>query len=67
MLATSEAFYDLDAFEPENARDVAILYELRAGGLKSLPGFECREGKTQRPNRYVSGPSLFVRRKEEAP
>ena len=66
MLATTEAFYDLDTFEPETARDVAILYELRARGLTSFSGFEFREGKSQKRNRYVSGPNLLVRRKEEA-
>jgi hypothetical protein len=65
-LTTSDAFYDLDTFEPENARDVAILYEIRAGKLKSMPGFEFREGISQKRNRFVSGPSLLVRRKEEA-
>lgn len=65
MLTTTDAFYDLDAFEPENARDVAILYEARSGNLRSIPGFEFREGKSQSRNRYVSGPSLLVRRKEE--
>lgn len=64
-VTTTDAFYDLDTFEPESARDVAILYEVRAGGLKSLPGFELREGRPGTPNRYISGPSLLVRRKEE--
>lgn len=63
-LTTTDAFYDLDEFEPENARDVALLYEMRADGLKSIPGFEVRKGTTEKPNRYVSGPSLLVRRKE---
>jgi hypothetical protein len=36
------------------------------GSLKSTPGFELREGKSQQiRNRCVSGPSLLVRRKEE--
>lgn len=65
MLTTTDAFYDLDAFEPENARDVAILYEVRARNPNSLPGFEFREGKSRKRNDYVSGPSLLVRRKEE--
>lgn len=67
MLTTTDAFYDLDTFEPDNARDVAILYEVRVGGLKSIPGFELREGSSGKPNRYVSGPNLLVRRKEERP
>jgi hypothetical protein len=65
-LTTTDAFYDLDEFEPENARDVALLYEMRVDGLKSIPGFEVRKGTTEKPNRYVSGPSLLVRRKEGA-
>lgn len=65
MLASTDAFYDLDDFEPESAQDVAILYEVRAGGLKSIPGFEVREGRSGRPNRYVSGPNVLVRRKGE--
>jgi hypothetical protein len=64
-LTTSDSFYDLDTFEPENARDVAILYEIRAGKFKSMPGFEFREGISRKLNRFVSGPSLLVRRKEE--
>jgi hypothetical protein len=64
-LTTSDAFYDLDTLEPEDARDVAILYEIRAGKLKSMPGFEFREGVSQKQNRFISGPSLLVRRKEE--
>jgi len=64
MLTDGEAFFDLDDFEPESARDVAILYEVRANGTRSLPGFEVRKGSTDKPNRYVSGPSLLVRRRE---
>jgi hypothetical protein len=63
-LATTDAFFELDQFEPETARDVAILYEMRAGALESIPGFEIRKGVSKTPNRYVSGPSLLVRRKE---
>ena len=65
MLTTTDTFYDLNTFEPESARDVAILYEVRAGGLKSLPGFEFRQGRPGKPNRYISGPCLLVRRQEE--
>jgi hypothetical protein len=64
MLATADAFFDLDQFEPETARDVAILYEIRAGASDSIPGFEIRKGVSKKTNRYVSGPSILVRRKE---
>lgn len=65
VLATTDAFYDLDEFEPETARDIAILYELRASGLRSIPGFELRESLSGGRNRFVSGPSLLVRREGE--
>ncbi len=39
MFATTGAFYDLDEFEPETARDIAILYEARTGACE-IPGFE---------------------------
>lgn len=64
-LTTTDAFYDLDEFKPENARDIAILYEVRANGPK-ISGFEVRKGPVDKPNPYVSGPSLLVRRKEAA-
>jgi hypothetical protein len=64
MLATTDAFFDLDQFEPETARDIAILYEIRAGASDSIPGFEIRKGVSKRPHPYVSGPSILVRRKE---
>lgn len=71
-LASTDGFYDLDAFEPKDARDIAILCWIRANqsfphlGNQSLAGFEFREGVGQPSNRYVSGPSLLVRRKQEA-
>jgi hypothetical protein len=57
-------FFDLDQFEPESARDIAILYEARAGALAANPEFEVRKGASRNPNRFVSGPSLLVRRRE---
>jgi hypothetical protein len=57
-------FFDLDRFEPESARDIAILYEVRAGALAANPEFEVRESASRNPNRYVSGPGLLVRRRE---
>lgn len=66
-LATTDSFFDLDKFEPETARDIAILYEVRAGAVDSFPGFEIRKGGVSRkPNRFVSGPNVLVRRKERA-
>jgi hypothetical protein len=66
-LATTDAFFELDQFEPKTARDVAILYEMRAGALESAAGFEIRQGVPTTWNGYVSGPSLLVRRKENKP
>lgn len=63
FLTVTDIFYDVDEFEPENARDVAILYEIRANGLQPFPDFEIRKGPIDKSNRYVSGPSLLVRRK----
>jgi hypothetical protein len=66
-LATTDSFFDLDRFEPETARDIAILYEVRAGALDSSSGFEIRkDGVARKPNRFVSGPNILVRRKEQA-
>ncbi len=65
MIATTDSFFDLDQFEPQNARDVAILYEVRASSADSFPGLEIRKGAASRkPNRFVSGPSILVRRLE---
>lgn len=63
-LTTNETFLDLDTFEPESARDIAILYEVRAGATDSFPGLEIRKcGPSARQNRFVSGPQVFVRRR----
>jgi hypothetical protein len=64
MLTGDGGFFDLDRFKPETARDIAILYELRAGDPDAIPGFEIRKGGSLRPNAYVSGPGLLVRRRE---
>lgn len=58
------AFFDVDQFEPESARDIAILYEARAGALAANPEFEVRNSVSRNPNRFVSGPGLLVRRRE---
>jgi hypothetical protein len=60
-----DIFLDLDGFEPENARDIAILYEARNGMIDGFAGFEIRRGASKSANRFVSGPSVLVRRREE--
>jgi hypothetical protein len=62
-IAGSEAFVDLDAFAPENARDVAILYEARSGAFDELPSLEIRRGDFDQENRFVTGPSILIRRR----
>lgn len=57
-------FFDLDQFEPESARDVAILYEARSGALASNPEFEVRASAARTTNRFVSGPGVLVRRRQ---
>jgi hypothetical protein len=64
-LAPADAFFDLDRFEPDSARDVAILYEARNGSLGALDGVEVRKGIPKAANRFVSGPSVLIRRKEK--
>lgn len=59
------SFFDLDLFEPQSARDIAILYETRAGALASDPEFEIREGASRIANRFVSGPGVLVRRRQD--
>jgi Wadjet anti plasmid transformation system JetA-like protein len=64
-IANSDSFSDLDAFEPKDARDVAILYEARAGTLEDLPGIEMRIGNSEgRNNTFVTGPAVLIRRQE---
>lgn len=58
-------FFDLDEFEPQSARDIAILYEMRSGALASSSEFEIRSGVTRTTNRFVSGPSVMVRRRQK--
>lgn len=69
-IARTDSFIDLDTFEPESARDVAILYEARSGVFDDLPGLEIRRGASSNSNsnsnRYVAGPSILIRRKEKA-
>lgn len=64
--ATKDQFIDLDTFEPKSARDIAILYEIRAGTLDEIPGIEIRRGTSSRStNRFVSGPSILIRKTGE--
>ena len=53
MVVTADAFFDLDQFEPETARDIAILYEVRAA-RSAVPEFEIRKGLSR--NRTASFP-----------
>lgn len=65
--AKSDRFTDLNDFVPQDARDVAILYEARAGTLGDVPGLEIRRGVARTANMYVSGPSILVRRAGDKP
>ena len=63
--ATSSEYTDLDDFQPADARDIAILFEARAGNLESLPGLEFKRVNSMGSGKYVSGPKIFVRLKED--
>jgi len=63
--ARTDSFVDLGTFEPQTARDVAILYEARSGVFEELPGLEIRKGVSNTHNQYVEGPSVLIRRREE--
>jgi len=65
MLTSGDVFLDLDRFEPEDARDIAILYELRAGRADAIPGFEIRYSPSAKANPYISGPGILVRQRGE--
>jgi hypothetical protein len=64
MFTTTDAFYDLDEFEPETACDIAILYEARTGASE-IPGFEIRRSAATNSNRYVTGPKVLVRQRDD--
>lgn len=64
-LAPTDTFLDLDRFEPESARDVAILFEARNAAPDVFDGLEIRKGVPRAANRFVSGPSVLIRRKEK--
>jgi hypothetical protein len=63
--ATGGEYVDFDSFEPRDARDIAVLFEARAGNLESLPGLEFKRMNNMGNGRYISGPKLFVRLKED--
>ena len=63
--ATGGEYADLDSFEPRNARDIAVLFEARAGHLESLPGLEFKRMNSMGNGKYMSGPKVFVRLKED--
>lgn len=63
--ATGGEYVDLDSFEPRDARDIAVLFEARAGHLESLPGLEFKRMNNMGNSIYISGPKLFVRLKED--
>lgn len=64
-IANTDAFTDLDIFEPQSARDVAILYEARSGAFDELPDLEIRKGPSVGHNRFVTGPTILIRRRGE--
>ncbi len=63
--AAGGEYADLDSFEPKNARDIAVLFEARAGHLEHLPGLELKRMNTIKKGPYMSGPKVFVRLREE--
>lgn len=63
--ATGGEYVDLDSFEPRDARDIAVLFEARAGHLESLPGLEFKRMNNMSNGKYVSGPKVFLRLKED--
>lgn len=65
LVPADGAFFDMDRFDPESARDIAILYEARSGALASRAEFEVRMGASQSKNRFVSGPTILVRRRQD--
>ncbi len=64
-IATRDSFSDLDAFEPRDARDVAILYEARSGTFEHFPGIEMRRDNSEVHNAFITGPAVLIRRQED--
>lgn len=64
-LAPTDTFLDLDKFEPESARDLAVLYEVRNAAPGAFAGLDIRKAPPKSVHRFVSGPSVLVRRKEK--
>ncbi len=63
--AAGGEYVDLDSFQPRDARDIAVLFEVRAGHLEALPGLEFRRVNDMSSGKYVSGPKVLVRLKED--
>lgn len=63
QIAKGDVFIDLNTFKPENARDVAILYEARSSAFDEFPGLDIRKGASDCQNRFVTGPSVLIRRR----
>ena len=63
--AAGGEYVDLDSFQPREARDIAVLFEARAGHMEGLSGLEVRRMNDMSSGKYVSGPKLFVRLKED--
>lgn len=63
--ATGGDYVDLDSFEPGDARDIAVLFEARAAYPEGLPGLEFRRMNDMSKGKYVSGPRLFLRLRED--
>ena len=63
--ATGRDYVDLDSFEPRDARDIAVLFEARAAYPEALAGLEFRRMNDMSSGKYVSGPKLFLRLKED--
>ena len=63
--ATGGEYVDLDSIEPRDARDIAVLFEARAGHLQSLPGLELKRVNSIGSGKYMSGPKVLVRLKED--
>ena len=65
VVVASPNFTHRAVLEPLLARDVAILYEARNAAPDAFDGLEIRKGVPGTANRFVSGPSVLIRRKEK--
>jgi hypothetical protein len=55
--------FSTEGFVPECARDIAILYELRAGDIPEPPGWEFLEHGPVTKHQFVSGPKILLKRR----